>query len=204
MTRPGAGGLRGRWAAGALMVTVAATLAGCGAEPLAPLPVRTADPRPVPSVGASSRVPAADPIIPAPPSVPAATTRRPRRATAPPAPRPAPGRATVVTTTRVSTSAGPAAPVTTSPPTDCFGAVRHEIDLQQTVLDLIPSLCFRIGGTLRMYRIGPGLVTATPEDLRTMSYEAAVQDVRFTRPGTVEVTIPLDEQTYVITVVVTD
>ena len=36
----------------------------------------------------------------------------------------------------------------------------------------------------------------------SQSYEAGVVDLRFVRPGTVTVTIPQDEQTYTITVVV--
>ncbi len=83
-----------------------------------------------------------------------------------------------------------------------MGAVRHDINVQEQALELIPALCFRTGGTLRLFQIGPGLVTATPENLRTKTYEAAVHEMQFIRPGTVEVTIRLDEQTHIITVVV--
>jgi hypothetical protein len=36
----------------------------------------------------------------------------------------------------------------------------------------------------------------------SQNYEAGVVDLRFVRPGTVTVSIPQDEQTYTITVVV--
>jgi hypothetical protein len=90
----------------------------------------------------------------------------------------------------------------TKPAGSCYGAVRHDLDLQNTELDLVKSMCFHTGGILRLQGIGPGLVTATPESLVSQSYEAGVVDLRFVRPGTVTVTIPQDEKTYTITVVV--
>jgi hypothetical protein len=70
------------------------------------------------------------------------------------------------------------------------------------VLDLVKSMCFRNGGILRLQGIGPGLVTAAPANLVSQSYEGGVVDLRFIRPGTVNVSIPQDEQTYTIAVVV--
>jgi hypothetical protein len=96
----------------------------------------------------------------------------------------------------------PAKPATSKPASTCYGAVRHDLDLRNTVLDLVKSMCFHTGGVLRLQGIGPGLVTATPGSLVSSSYEAGVVDLRFIRPGTVTVTIPQDEQTYTITVVV--
>jgi len=93
-------------------------------------------------------------------------------------------------------------PTTTKPTGTCYGAVRYDLDLHNTVLDLVKSMCFHTGGVLRLQGIGPGLVTATPESLVSRSYEGGVVDLRFVRPGTVTVTIPQDERTYTITVVV--
>jgi hypothetical protein len=163
----------------ALLLTVAA----CGAEPLSSLPVQQAAPEPSAAAGP----------VTAQPSVPAGT------------PRPSRSRVPGTTPTSVrphtATSSSPAPPVTSSPPT-CYGAVRHEIHLQETELDLITSMCFHTGGVLRLRNIGPGLVTATPTELVSPSYEAAVVDLRFVRPGTVEVAIPQDDRTHTITVVV--
>ncbi len=178
--------LRRLGVAGVLALTVATPLAACGAAPLAPLPVQAANPTPS---GATT------PSVP--PSGPATTPGAPPRGAAKPTTRrPAP----IATTTRTRTT--PPAPPT-SPPT-CMGAVRHEINVQEEVLELIPSLCFHTGGTLRLFQIGPGLVTVTPENLRTTRYAAAVHDVTFIRPGTAEVSFPLDGQTHTITVVVID
>ena len=101
-----------------------------------------------------------------------------------------------------STKPTPAKPTSTKPTGTCYGAVRHDLDLHNTVLDLVKSMCFHTGGVLRLQGIGPGLVTATPGSLVSSSYEGGVVDLRFIRPGTVTVSIPQDEQTYTITVVV--
>jgi hypothetical protein len=101
-----------------------------------------------------------------------------------------------------TTKPAPPRPTATAAESTCYGAVRHDLDLQNTELALIKSMCFHTGGTLRLHSIGPGLVTATPGSLVSSSYEAAVVDLRFLRPGTVTVTIPQDSQTYTIEVVV--
>jgi len=93
-------------------------------------------------------------------------------------------------------------PATTKPTGTCYGAVRHDLDLHNNELALVKSMCFHTGGVLRLQGIGPGLVTATPGRLVSSNYEGGVVDLRFVRPGTVTVTIPQDEQTYTITVVV--
>jgi hypothetical protein len=139
----------------------------------------------------------ADPVSPLPVQ---AAEADPTAATKPPAATP-----TASSPRRVTTSPARAHPTrtrTTRPTSSCFGAVRHDVDLRNTVLDLIRSMCFRTGGVLRLQGIGPGLVTATPESLVAQSYEGGVVDLRFVRPGTVTVTIPQDEKTYTITVVV--
>ncbi|MEU8616155.1 hypothetical protein AB0C29_50050 [Actinoplanes sp. NPDC048791] len=104
--------------------------------------------------------------------------------------------------TRTVRPAHSAEPTSTQPTATCYGAVRHDLDLHNTVLDLIKSMCFHTGGVLRLQGIGPGLVTAVPGSLVSRNYEAGVVDLRFVRPGTVTVRIPQDEQTYTITVVV--
>lgn len=170
-------GIGHRTIVGALALTVVAQLAACGGDALAPLPgqaapATTSAPAPRPEASASGESPA--------------TTTAPTTG----APRPA--------RTRTRT-AGPA-PADSSG--NCLGAVRYTLDLESTEIELIRSLCFHTGGTLRLQGIGPGLVTATPKRLVSQSYEAGIVDVRFVRAGTVTVTIPQDERTYEITVVV--
>jgi hypothetical protein len=172
---------------GALALIGTAPLAACAAEPLAPLPAQAASAGPTGTAGHSQAVP--------PPGTPATTGSSPP-GVAGFATRPAPAPAG----TRPPTRATPRPSASSS----CFGAVRYDLDLQSTVLDLQTSMCFHTGGVLRLKGIGPGLVTSTPAALRSQSYEAGVQDIRFLRPGTVTVTIPQDEQTYTITVVVVD
>jgi hypothetical protein len=99
---------------------------------------------------------------------------------------------------RVKASASP----TLSRTSTCWGAIRYDLDLATTELALVRPMCFRTGGILRLQGIGPGLVTAEPASLVDKRYEAGVVDIAFVRPGTVTVTIPQDEQTYTITVVV--
>jgi hypothetical protein len=159
-----------------LAVAVLLMVPGCAGEPLAPLPVQV--------TGPSTATPTPSSTSGRPPLTTTAVTTAPAtRATGRPT-RPAPP---------------PAEP---SADTACLGAVRYEIDLQETVLDLITSLCFRVGGVLRLRGIGPGLVTATPADLVAQSYEAGVVDLRFLRPGTVTVGIPQEDRTHTIEVVV--
>jgi hypothetical protein len=171
-------------AAGALALIATVPMAACGGRSVSPLPVSAADD----SAAAPSQAPSTDPraasrVGSSPPSV---------------ANQPA-GAAPIKTKTA---KPAPPAPTSTRPVSTCLGAVRYDLDLRNTVLDLVKSMCFHTGGVLRLKGIGPGLVTATPESLRAYSYEAGVVDLRFLRPGTVTVTIPQDEQTYTITVVV--
>ena len=83
-----------------------------------------------------------------------------------------------------------------------MGAIRYDLDLQNTELALLTSMCFATGAVLRVQGIGPGELTAEPADLVSQQYEGGVVDIRFVRPGTVTVTIPQNGQTYTITVVV--
>jgi hypothetical protein len=94
------------------------------------------------------------------------------------------------------------APRPTSPTSSCLGAVRYDIDLHNTELALLRSMCFATGGVLRLQSIGPGLVTVEPASLVSHYYEAGVVDIRFLRRGTVTVTIPQEQQTYTFTVVI--
>lgn len=174
----------------AVLGALAVLPAGCAQEPIAPLPVQAA---PSPSVTVSA--PASVPVIRTPAGAPVV----PRRTATTTPPRPD----TVRTTTPTTTQPPPPAP-SPSPSVTCLGAVRYDIDLRTTVLDLVRSLCFGVGGVLRLQGIGPGLVTAEPEELVSQNYEAAVVDVRFVRPGTVTVTVPQENGPHTITVVVTD
>jgi hypothetical protein len=168
-------------AAGALALSATIPLAACGAPSASPRPVQAAESSaavsqtPATTSGAASPAGTAQPGTARPPNTP-----KPAKTTRPASPR----------------------PIATTPTGTCYGAIRHDLDLHNTVLDLQKSMCFHTGGVLRLQGIGPGLVTATPGALVSPSYEAGVQDLRFLRPGTVTVTIPLDEQTYTITVVV--
>jgi hypothetical protein len=160
-------------AAGALALIAGAPVAACGARPVSPIPAQAAEPAATASPAPSASAP----------------TGPPSRATEPPiAVRPAKTRTVK--------------PTSTKPTSTCFGAVRYDLDLHNTVLDLIPTMCFRTGGVLRLQGIGPGLVTATPRSVVSSTYEAGVVDLRFIRPGTATVTIPQDDMTYTITVVV--
>jgi hypothetical protein len=160
---------------GALALMAAAPLAACGADTLSPLPVQAAAPATT---------------VSAPPSAATRPGSSPPRVAAPPA------AGNPAHTTK------PTRPPTTKPTSTCYGAVRHDLDLRSTELALVRSMCFRVGGVLRLQGIGPGLVTAEPASLVSQNYEAGVVDLRFVRTGTVTVSIPQDQQTYTITVVV--
>ena len=177
-------GIRHRAIVGALALTVVALLAACGGDALAPLPGQ--------ALAASPSTPAAAVSAPHPETPASAEPSAATTAPATGAPRPA----------RTRTRTADPKPVDSSD--NCLGAVRYELDLQSTELEMIKSMCFHIGGTLRLQGIGPGLVTATPRELVSGNYEAGVQDLRFLRAGTVTVTIPQDERTYQIEVVVVD
>ena len=169
--------------AGVLALIALGPLAACAGEPLRPIPVQAADAEPSATTDRPSGRPStsASPAHAPPPAVEPTTTRRPVR------------KQPVRTSTR-----------TADPTASCYGAIRYDVDLQNTELALMESLCFRAGAVLRLQGIGPGLVTSSPASLRSQSYEGGVVDIRFLRPGTVTVTIPQEEQTYTITVVVID
>lgn len=173
-------------AVGVLAMIALAPLAACAGEPLNPLPVQ--------AVSAEPAAPQAGTGLPSSrPTTSASAAHSPPDTVASPAAR----RTERTQPTRTTTRKSP-------PPRSCHGAIRYDLDLQNTVLDLIKSMCFRAGAVLRLQGIGPGLVTATPMSLVSQSYEAGVVDIRFVRPGTVTVTIPQEEQTHTITVVVID
>jgi hypothetical protein len=175
-------------AVGVLALIALAPVAACAGEPLNPIPVQAA--------GAESAEPTGRP--PGRPSTPASTAHSPPGAGEPTAARQPVRKQPVRTATTTTTTKG------SEPPSSCHGAVQYDVDLQNTELALMTSMCFRAGAVLRLQGIGPGLVTSTPASLRSQSYEAGVVDIRFIRPGTVTVTIPQEEQTYTITVVVID
>ena len=70
--------------------------------------------------------------------------------------------------------------------------MRYDLDVQNTVLDLVRSMCFHTGGVLRLKGIGPGLVTSQPASVVSQSYEAGVVDLRFIRSGTATVDHPAE------------
>jgi hypothetical protein len=171
--------IRSLAAVGALALIGIAPVAACGGKTLNPLPAQAASAEPVGTPSGSASV-AHSP----PPAAEPTTPRQPvkNQPVAPP------------------TTASP--PTSDPPPSPCYGVIRFDLDLQNTELELIKSMCFRTGAVLRLQGTGPGLVTATPTSLASTSYAGGVEDVRFLRPGTVTVTIPQEEQTYTITVVV--
>jgi hypothetical protein len=173
-------------AAGALAAIATVTLAACADPSVSPRPAQAAG---SPMSAAPSRTPGTAPSAPA-------RAERPELGLAR---QPAGQRPVQTRTVRPAHSSEP---VSTGPTATCYGAVRHDLDLHNTVLDLIKSMCFHTGGVLRLQGIGPGLVTAAPGSLVSQNYEAGVVDLRFVRPGTVTVRIPQDEQTHTITVVV--
>ncbi|MEU5960811.1 hypothetical protein ABZ777_06330 [Micromonospora parva] len=172
-----------------LVVVLTATVgvAACGADAVSPLPVQP--PAPTRSTPAPSPI-SASTAIPAPTGSP---SRPPPASTRPSAAPPTPSRPR-------------GTPRTTPPPTDatpaCLGAVRYDLPLAETEIELLKSLCFATGGVLRIQGIGPGLVTVDRPDLVSQQYEAGVVDIRFVRPGTVAVTIPKDDREHTVTVVV--
>ncbi|MGC4848630.1 hypothetical protein ACLQ3F_15435 [Micromonospora sp. DT15] len=177
-----------RRAVGRAVTAFAATVAvaACGSDAVSPLPVQP--PSPSPSVVAS----------PPTPSVTPGTSRSPSRAPStigPPLPVPPPPVRTRGTPQRPT-------PPPTTPTSSCQGAVRYDLPLAETELELLRSLCFATGAVLRIQGIGPGLVTVDRPDLVSQHYEAGVVDIRFVRPGTVAVTIPKDDRSHTITVVV--
>ncbi|MEW2375233.1 hypothetical protein AB0883_03885 [Micromonospora sp. NPDC047812] len=176
---------------------VAVPVAGCGGgdAPVSPLPVQAPAAR---SPGPASPSPSALPSSALPPS-PSTPGRPPSPpAVVPPARRPPP--AAPPTTAAGRTPGATRSP--SGPPGTCFGAVRHDVVLAETELALLPSLCFATGGVLRIIGIGPGEVTVDREDLVSRSYEGGVVDIRFVRPGTVDVLIPQGGTTHTVTVVV--
>ncbi|MEH0936591.1 hypothetical protein [Micromonospora psammae] len=167
----------------AAAVALAGAVGACGDDAVSPLPVQPAGPsRSTPTPGASSTTAAASPSR-VPPS-----TGRP--VAAPPAP------------TRTRDTPPRPAPSPSPPTSACQGAVRYDLPLAETELELLKSLCFATGAVLRIQGIGPGLVTVDRPELVSQHYEAGVVDIRFVRPGTVAVTIPQEDRTHTITVVV--
>lgn len=171
-----------------VVVVLAATVgvAACGADAVSPLPVQPPGPT------RSTPTPSAIPTIPAIPTPTGSPSRPPPTSSRPVAAPPAP------TSTRGT-------PRTTPPPDAtpaCQGAVRYDLPLAETEIELLTSLCFATGAVLRIQGIGPGLVTVDRPELVSQQYEAGVVDIRFVRPGTVAVTIPKDGREHTITVVV--
>ncbi|MGW1451920.1 hypothetical protein ACWCO3_27135 [Micromonospora sp. NPDC002411] len=161
-------------------------VAACGSDAVSPLPVQPPGPSPSTSAVASAPTPSGTPGASRSPT-------RPPPAAEPPVP-PAP----------IRTRGTPPRPTLspTTPTSSCLGAVRYDLPVADTELELLRSLCFATGAVLRIQGIGPGLVTVDRPELVSQHYEAGVVDIRFVRPGTVAVTIPKDDRAHTITVVV--
>ncbi|MEU4242464.1 hypothetical protein [Actinoplanes sp. NPDC026619] len=61
--------------------------------------------------------------------------------------------------------------------------------------------CLRIGATLRVVNLGPGLLTRSPADAVTCYYEAGITACQFRRPASVVFTATLDSTTRSVTAV---
>ncbi|MGC4875591.1 hypothetical protein ACLQ26_04860 [Micromonospora sp. DT43] len=172
------------------LVVLAATVgvAACGADAVAPLPVQP------PGATRSTPAPSAISTTPATP----APTGSPSRPPPPTGGRPVAAPLTPTTTRGTPRTTPPPAAATPA----CQGAVRYDLPLAETEVELLKSLCFATGAVLRIQGIGPGLVTVDRPELVSQQYEAGVVDIRFVRPGTVAVTIPKEGREHTITVVV--
>ncbi|MEH0825520.1 MULTISPECIES: hypothetical protein [unclassified Micromonospora] len=168
-----------RWAA-PVAVGLLVAVAACGQTPVAPLPVRPPAPAATPPTSAAPA-----PSSPPGPATLAATPRPP--VPLPPAP---------------TRSRGTRTPSPSPRSSACLGPVRYDLDLAETEVALLKSLCLAAGGVLRIQGIGPGEVTVDREDLVSRNYEAGVVDIRFLRAGTVGVTIPQGGESHTVTVVV--
>ncbi|MGW2621572.1 hypothetical protein [Micromonospora taraxaci] len=179
-----------RRAVGRAVTAIAATVtvAACGSDAVSPLPVQP--PVPSPSTSAVAVAPAPTPSVT--PGASRSPTRPPPAAEPPVPPAPIRTRGTPPRPT----------PSPTTPTSSCLGAVRYDLPVADTELELLRSLCFATGAVLRIQGIGPGLVTVDRPELVSQHYEAGVVDIRFVRPGTVAVTIPKDDRAHTITVVV--
>ncbi|MCZ7375502.1 hypothetical protein [Micromonospora sp. WMMC250] len=177
-----------RRAARRVVTAFAATVAvaACGSDAVSPLPVQP------PGPSASTSAVASPPTPSVTPGTSRSATRPPPAAEAPMPPAPSRTRGT------------PPRPIPspTTPTSSCLGAVRYDLPVADTELELLRSLCFATGAVLRIQGIGPGLVTVDRPELVSQHYEAGVVDIRFVRPGTVAVTIPKDDRAHTITVVV--
>ncbi|MDG4809160.1 hypothetical protein O7634_20620 [Micromonospora sp. WMMD1120] len=182
--------IRWRRAVGRVAIVFVAGVAvtACGADAVAPLPAQPGAPTP-------SASPSPSPTPPTP-SVTPDTSRPPTR------PPPAAGLPAPPAPTRTRGTPPRPTPAPSTPTSSCLGAVRYDLPVADTELELLRSLCVATGAVLRIQGIGPGLVTVDRPELVAQHYEAGVVDVRFLRPGTVDVMIPKDERTYTITVVV--
>jgi hypothetical protein len=61
--------------------------------------------------------------------------------------------------------------------------------------------CLRLGATLRIVNLGPGLLTRTPADAVTCYYEAGIHACQFRRPAIVTFTATLDSTSRSVTAV---
>ena len=180
-------------AAGAVALIATFSSAACGGRPISPRPATSASPSATVHTGLGGPGVASG----VGPSVAPSVQFSVQPSTAGQSTRPVPTR------TRSRTPGpAPSPPVSTAPTSTCLGAVRYDLDLTITELALVKSMCFHTGGVLRLQGIGPGLVTSEPAALVSQSYAGGVVDIRFVRAGTVTVTIPREDQTYTITVVV--
>lgn len=162
----------------------------CAAGPVSPLPVDPPQPSSGHAIGpAESRAPTR-----APPST-APLARATRERARPPVDNP---------TRPVEPTTGASSPQP-SPPQgtpSCRGAERYDLDVSDGAFELEKSMCFAVGGVLRVQNVGPEALSAEPADLVSRSYAGGTVDVRFVRPGTVAITIVGEDSSHTITVVI--
>jgi hypothetical protein len=168
-------------AAVVLGAVAAALLAACAPAPVAPLPGQWPTRAPA-GVGSPSAVPSASPARTS--AAPPASSNRPpvwQPPTQPP---------------------GSAEPTPALSPA-CLPPVIYPVDGSDPAL-LPRALCFEVAGILRVQNVGPGLLTAEPDERVARNYAAGVHDVRFLTAGTATVTIIREDGSQQITVLVVE
>jgi hypothetical protein len=166
----------------ALLGTVAAAqLTACAPAPVAPLPGQWPSSTPA-GAGSPSALPSGPPTR--------TSAAPPGAATRPPVWQPP---------TQVPGSAEPTPALSPA----CLPPVIYPVDGSDPAL-LPRALCFEVAGILRVQNVGPGLLTAEPDERVARNYAAGVHDVRFLTAGTATVTIIREDGSQQITVLVVE
>ena len=165
----------------ALLSTIAALVTACAPAPVSPLPGQWPSLTPAGVVSPSAVLSGSPTRTSAAP--PAAATR-------PPVWQPPPQ------------ASGSAEPTPALSPA-CLPPVIYPVDGSDPAL-LPRALCFEVAGILRVQNVGPGLLTAEPDERVARNYAAGVHDVRFLTAGTATVTIIREDGSQQITVLVVE